>query len=391
MATGFPIGFVGPLPVDGYYSSTDASSTRSSPTSYPSSLGPGGRPVPVNGFYSNYDAPTLSAVVNSAPVPPIDPGGTITFSTDIGHFDKLVGDPYGVTSNTVSTVTIPSTETDVGSQTDSVLLVIPPNYQGNITVHETWTLPSAGSRDIIISVTRYDDGAYEATVHDLRVLGSPQGVPQGGGGAAQNQTGIKDGIDWRTLTSLGRNFLPDTDPGTGKQVITNGVQWQVKTVKGTTINVFEADPLAQQPAASRAIQSYQDPSYNCHGYSFGATGIICPDGKTRDFQIYDGGDVKKILADKYTKVTVDQAFAAAGTKKLFIIFFDAAGNPVHSAVNSPGQIFNRYRWFGSTTGIGQGTVVSSKNGDVNFQTTTTVKALVAIYPDDDIRIYTQKP
>lgn len=218
-------------------------------------------------------------------------------------------------------------------------------------------MSSAGSRDILVAVAPYHDGSYEATVHDLRVLGSPQGAPQGGGNAAQNQTGVQNGIDWRTLTSLGRIVLKDTDPGTGKQVVTNGTQWQVKTVKRTTINVFEADPRAQQPAASQAI-----PSYNCHGYIFGATGIVCPDGKTRSFQIYDGADVKKILADVTTKVTVDQAYAVAGTKKLYIVFFDKARNPhpQHSAVNAPGQGFARYRSFGSTTGLGQSTVVSSK-------------------------------
>jgi hypothetical protein len=294
-----------------------------------------------------------------------------------------------------STVTMSGDEAFVQSQIDNVLLILPPDYEGEITITETRTEPTPLTRDIKVPVVRYDDGSYEATLQNLKTLVTTPGAPsvattQAVVSPAVAPTGVRGGIDWNTLRLLGRGSGQSTDPGSGKSYVTTGNIWEVKTVIGTTLTVLEADPLGQQPAASRAIPTFQDPSYNCHGYTFGATGVVCPDGNTRSFEITQDVDVKMILSESYTQVTVDQAFAAAGTKNLYFVFYKN-GEALHSAVNAPGQSFSKSTFFGFSPGLAGSTVVGSKNGDQNFRANTTIKALLATYPGTDVKIYVSKP
>jgi hypothetical protein len=103
MATGFPVGLIGPLPSDGYYdpSLTVAEySGATSATSIPSGWGP----VPEGTIYSNYDAPTLNAVVNGAPSPYLLPSGTVTYTTTVGQLAMLIGTDDGITTSPETSV-----------------------------------------------------------------------------------------------------------------------------------------------------------------------------------------------------------------------------------------------------------------------------------------------
>lgn len=396
MATGFPVGFVGPLPIDGFYDPSLTSAEHSTSASDTSATAFGG-PVPVGGIYSNHDAPTLGTVL--VPQLPFDPYGTVTFTTSAGQFIKLIGNQNGVSSSFASTVTITGDAAEVSRQINHVLVTVPPNHQGNITITQSWTNPTPSSRNIVVPVSRYDDGSYKATLQDLKTLESTSSATTIATAPAAvapllAPTGVRDGIDWNTLTLLGPGHGDSTDPGTGKTYRTTGKIWQVKTVNGSTLQLLEADPRDQQPPATKALPTFQDPSFNCHGFTFGAVGVVCPDGVTRSFQIPQDADAKAILAEKYTQITIDQAFNIrnnpADTRKLIFVFWKD-GKAQHSAVNIPGQPFVRTKLFGQTIGIGDDTRVSSKNGDQNFWPNAKIKIVYQAYPGMDVKIYVAKP
>ena len=399
LATGFPVGFVGPLPTDGYYDPS-MRPAETSPAASPAGAQPGFGPIPNGSFYSNYDAPTLAEVVNSGPSATTDPYGTVSYSTDTGQFDELVGTAEGVQSNLTTSVTIQGDSSTVADQLGEVLLVIPPNYAGNITITETRSDPQPGSRTITVPITRYDDGAYKATLQSLKTLvsgsaASAASPPPPTLSPTAAQTGIRQGIDWSTLRFLRRDGAAGKDAGTGREYISTGNVWTVKTVLGSTIPVFEADPLAQQTQASRDPPTYEEPTYNCNAYSFGATGVVCPDGVTRSFLIINSADVKLLLSEAYSQVTVQQAFdlkqAPDNTKNLFFVFYEN-GEAVHSAVNTPSQFFSAYQSLKPPRdfNLGGQTVANSKNGDQFYTPDTTIKMLEQIFPGCNIKIYVLK-
>ena len=254
-------------------------------------------------------------------------------------------------------------------------------------------------------VVTYDDGSYLAALGGLKQLGasaptSPPQAPPATGGTTQAPppspaaTGVRGGIDWSTLKPVG----PGTTGGNGDPV-TNGTYYTVTTVGGKPILVFSADPLAQQPAASQALPGYQDPSTNCHGNTFGTTGVVRPDGTTMNFQIVQAQDVNTLLSGGYTQATIGGASAAVaagnGTVSVYFVFYDAAGNPIHSGVTRPNQSLFTYNpsaigaYFGAKPTVGPSTPVESKNGDQNLRPTTTIGDLQKIY-GDDIKIYPKK-
>jgi hypothetical protein len=302
LATCFPVGFVGPLPIGGYYEPSLTTSEYSEAAA--PALATGVQPdVAVAYLRSNYDVPTLGAIIDAAPLLLFDPYGTVTYTTTAGQFDNELPDSLGIASNvTGSTFTATGDEIDCAEQIDNVLLLIPPDDSGYITITQSWTNPTPGSRNIRLPVTPYDDGAYEATLQDLKTL-------QGGLGASSNQasqatvalaplappTGVRDGIDRNTLQRVRRDGATSTAPN-GFQYVTTGYIWTVRTVLGATLTILEADPRSQQPQATRNLADFQDPSYNCHSYTFGGTNVVCPDGVTRSFEIINPADVTAILA-----------------------------------------------------------------------------------------------
>ena len=377
------------------------SSAKATPSSHPvagstespraSSLAtPAGPAVRQGTIFSNYDASTLGYALTAGGVPINDPTGPVTYTISTGQFDVETPTSDGFTASLTSSVTLSGDPNDVN--TGDVYVIVPPSYQGTIQITEQFS-DGTPTATVNVPVVQHDDGSYEAATQDLGSLGSgPAAVPNVPPSTtpvavpAAAPTGVVQGIDWSTLVMVRRDVLTDTDPGTGVQVVETGTVWQVKTVKGSTITLFEDDPLAQQPAATRANPNFVDPSYNCHGYTFGATGIVDKNGVTHSFKIPLSADVSTILADAYTKVNVDQAFAAASAgKSVYFIFSNAGGNQ-HSAVKTPSQSMTR-RYFFNYTWLGDSTQVSSKNGDQAFSANTTIGALKSVYPDMTITMY----
>jgi hypothetical protein len=372
--------------------------------------------------FSNYDATTLDMILSinvNDSVPVVGsvffPGNpfnewesvpvSLTVTTNVGHWDYHTPDEYGMSDSNATSLTLTGTAADlVDNALDDVNLVLPPNYDSDVsisyelgeavvTVDDNGVVQSVGSSSYhegpyTWDVALWDDGSYKATLQDLKSLSMETGsLAQDMSGAATilaDPTGVRDGIDWNTLSVVGRGNA--NSPTYSEK----GMLWTVKTVAGSTINLFEADPKELQADPPRNLPTYQDPSYNCHGYTFGAKDVVCPDGQTRSFQIIQPQDVNPILADAYNEVTVDQAYALAGTKKLVFVFRNGA-SPEHSAVNSPGQSFFKSTILGFTNGLGSKTVVSSKNGSKTFQQNTTINALNTEYPDCKIKIYVLKP
>jgi hypothetical protein len=89
--------------------------------------------------------------------------------------------------------------------------------------------------------------------------------------------------------------------------------WEVKTSKGHTIQVTKL-------IAGQAARAGTDPSYICHGLSFGGTNA--PGGP---FSPVDGAAAKTILADAFKQTP------RPGIGDL-IVFYDPDGNVKHTAV-----------------------------------------------------------
>jgi hypothetical protein len=376
---------------------------------------------------SNFDATELDMIMGinvNDQVPlvgsPFSPGSSsnvwqstpvsLTVSTNVGHWDYHFTDSDGLSYLDTASLTLTGYSDDlVDNEVKDVNLVLPPNYQGDVSISYSFqdtvvdvdgsgVVQSVGSRSdsfgpIAFNVGPTDDGSYMATIQNMKAVGGVAPAPDVP--AQVNPTGVRAGIDWTTLTRIGRdNNVQSTDPGTGKTYTETGWIWQVKTVKGSVVTLFEADPKNMQPAATQAIPSYQDPTYNCHGFTFAATNVVCKDGVTRSFQIVQTVDVNTILADAYTKISELQAWnivsATPRTQDLFFVWFNGNNQPVHSAVNSAGpppQQYWRTHFYGYLTGLGDKTVVGSKNGSLLFDPTTTIGALNQKYPGCTIRIY----
>jgi hypothetical protein len=169
--------------------------------------------------------------------------------------------------------------------------------------------------------------------------------------------------------------------------VTTGTEWKVNLVADPVpITLFRADPKEQQPAASLKLPGFQDPSTNCHGYTFGCTDVVGPDGAVMNFQLVQAGDVNTVLTAAYTSVSLTQAMAAVNAgKKVYFVFYDDNGDPAHSALLSPGQKMitaspswiQRRRW--NKPCLDGGTQVSSKNGDNTMNPSTTIGALMRLY------------
>ncbi len=386
------------------------------------------------GLQSNYDATSLKisymfGMEMSDAVPKLgtffSPGSDgnqwqqvpikLTLTTSVGQFDIHNPDDYGMSHTETSSFTWNATADEIVDALDYVQLVLPPDYVGNytisvdsndtvVTVDQNSVVSSVGytpakTQSVTNSVDRYDDGSYQATLQDLRTLGGSSGgtaaitpradSSQGTIRTAAQPTGVRAGINWNTLVKVGPNFIKSTGPNEKTYFITGNI-WSVQTVLGSRITLFEADPLAQQPPATQALPGFQDPSFNCHSFSFGAKDVVCPDGQTRSFQIFLDADAKAILRDAYTRKTVDEAFDPATNRPFILVFYDKDGNIIHSAVNFDGQAFVRHNNI-LGNGLSGQTVVSSKNGDQAFRPTTTVSQLLATYPNTNIKIYVANP
>lgn len=241
---------------------------------------------------------------------------------------------------------------------------------------------------IILGIAQVEDGPYEASVTDLRALGQLDGSSQGGGpglgggGGLLAATGVREGIDWGTLKFVERRFL-NGKADNGKSFQETGGVWTVQTVAGHTITLYNADPLNKQPPATQKL--VEDPSFNCHGWSFSATGIVSPDGQTRSFQIVQDSDAKTILNDAYKQISAKDAAALHGGTKLLFAFENAKGEVIHTATNwwpARNGYEQQYAFDPrDNTFIETGTFVSSKNGDNNLLPSVSVLDVWRVYSD----------
>ncbi len=257
-------------------------------------------------------------------------------------------------------------------------------YPGNPSTYEA----VQGHHILNINVTKYDDGMYEAVLEDLKAVDMSGSVPPPGGvfGAPPpGQAQVAKGIDWATLKFLQRGNVNNGKPGT----TVNGEFWQVKTAQGSSLTLFASDPIGSQPKATRDNKEIQDITYNCHGFSFGCTGVACPDGKTRDFSMVQDKDVKALLNDAYTEVSAKQVdddwFTVGYTGKYAFVFYDKNGNAIHSALANVSYGLVDGKLSLENTGV------QSKNGWESFQDNTNLKNLIKTYPEyRQIKIYKLK-
>jgi hypothetical protein len=196
---------------------------------------------------------------------------------------------------------------------------------------------------------------------------------------APEQTKIRDGIDWTTL---------DLTKGTRKTWSVGGVkgiEYEVKTVSGTTIKVFVHDPVATQPPAVLSALGPQglDIRYNCHGFALNARNVTLADGRTYDFLI-GNAPANEVLEAQYTKtdVTPDVARKAlADGKRVLLAFSDGTGL-IHTA---------QMKVVSVKDGVldARESRCDSKNGFQQFAAFVTVGQLRAIYPGS-IQLWIEK-
>jgi hypothetical protein len=107
--------------------------------------------------------------------------------------------------------------------------------------------------------------------------------------------------------------------------IINGDLYQVQTAAGSTVKLFEAYAMAQQPQATQQNPNNVDITYNCHGYTWGAVNV-----QGHSFSIVQDADAKALIRDTLTQLTVAQALQELPSNLVYVLY-DTNGNAIHSA------------------------------------------------------------